>query len=314
MLPHQRQYAQAKFRSMVEDSTGNEFEKLFHRLMELSHPSYMPIRTYGNIGDLGGDGLCPGCRTLYACYAPETLRVSEVRDKFFGDLTSAMTQRPEQFDTFVFVHNDQRGMHPIVSGLIAQQQQALNSVVLQQMGPRKLWYEALELNLGRMEALLQEPIPIHEVRYGVGMADLEPLLQHLAETRPQHAPAEEIPLPTPFKADYNKLSDRAQQVLQTARPYIYQVGQYYQGIISHTEQDEVAAGFATYYRQMRKDYGDHPDEILWQMQRYVLGQEHPRWERADAADVVVTFFFEQCDIFEIPPPDWRPVTSGGDPR
>jgi len=306
LLPHQKQYAQAAFRSMVDENAGNEFEKLVHRLMELCHSGYIPIRTHGNIGDLGGDGLCTCHRRLYACYGPETFEVAKTRDKFLGDLDSALTQRPGQFDTFVFVHNDQRGVHPVVASLIADTQPAYAGIVaLQQMGPRKLWNEALPLDLPKMEQLLGHQIPVHDVAYGVGMADIEPLLRHLADNRPLHAPRVEISLPTTLKADYNRLSPRAQQELQEARPYVYQVGEYYQGLLNHTEQDEVAAGFATYYRCMREEYGDQPDEILWQMQRYVLGQAHARWERADAANVVVAFFFDQCDIFEVPPPGWQ---------
>ncbi|WP_433335010.1 ABC-three component system protein [Spirillospora sp. CA-294931] len=306
MLPHQRQYAQAAFRSMVEESVGNEFEKLVHRLMELCHPGYLPIRTYGNIGDLGGDGLCACHRRLYACYAPETFEVSKVRAKFLSDLNSALTQRPGQFETFIFVHNDQRGVHPVVAGLIAETQPDYAEVVaLQQMGPRKLWIEALPLDLLETEHLLGHQIPVHDVVYSVGMAEIEPLLRHLADNRPLHAPRVEIALPSTLKADYNRLSSRAQHELQEARPYVYQIGEYYQGLLNHTEQDEVAEGFTQYYRCMREEYGDQPDEILWQMQRYVLGQAGARWDRADAANVVVAFFFDQCDIFEIPPPGWQ---------
>lgn len=95
VLPHQMQYAQSRFRSMIEGSSGNEFEKLFHRVMELRHEDYVPIRTAGSIGDLGGDGLRTVGRRLYACYAPETFNVSEVRGRFRGDLESAITQRPD---------------------------------------------------------------------------------------------------------------------------------------------------------------------------------------------------------------------------
>ncbi|RAY13787.1 hypothetical protein DPM19_19235 [Actinomadura craniellae] len=310
MLPHQRQYAQGMFRALVDESSGNEFEKLVHRLMELCHPGYVPIRTHGDIGDLGGDGLCTCHGHLYACYAPETFQVSKVRDKFFGDLESALIQRPEQFDAFVFVHNDQRGIHPVVAGLISEAQRRLPKTQLRQMGPRKLWNEALILDLPRMEQLLGQPIPVSEVRYAVGMADIEPLLKHLADNRPRHVRPADIPLPSTMKADYNRLSPRSQQVFREARPYVYQVEEYYRGLINHTEQDEVAAGFTAYYCQMREEYGDQPDEILWQLEGYVLGQAHARWERADAARVVVTFFFDQCDIFEVPPPGWRRPQSG----
>jgi hypothetical protein len=310
MLPHQMQYAHSKFRSMIETSAGNEFEKLFHRLMELRHDDYVPIRTHGNIGDLGGDGLQTMSRRLYACYAPESFDVSEVRKKFFGDVESAIVQRPEQFDTFVFVHNDQRGgIHPVVSGLLTGAQDTFPRLVFQQMGPQKLWYEAVYLDRPRMEVLLGEKIPVEQVVYSIGLADIEPLLKHLAEHRKRDAPVGSVPLPTTHKVDFNRLSDYARDLLQAGRPYGYLVDQYYRDLLDLRERDEAAAGFRAYYLRMHHEHGDNSDEILWQMQRYVLGQEAPRWDRDEATKAVLAYFFDECDIFEVPPPGWRPAEA-----
>ncbi|WP_371644369.1 hypothetical protein OG974_23450 [Streptomyces sp. NBC_00597] len=293
---------------MIESSSGNEFEKLFHRLMELRHDDYVPIRTHGNIGDLGGDGLQTASRRLYACYAPESFEVSEVRKKFFGDVESAIVQRPEQFDTFVFVHNDQRGgIHPVVSGILTGAGQTYPRLVFQQMGPQKLWYEAVYLDRPRMEILLNEKIPVEQVVYSIGLADIEPLLRHLAEHRKRDAPVGSVPLPTTYKVDFNRLSDYARELLQAGRPYGYLVDQYYRDLLDLRERDEAAAGFRAYYLRMHHEHGDDSDEILWQMQRYVLGQEAPRWDRDDAAKAVLAYFFDECDIFEVPPPGWRPA-------
>lgn len=308
MLPHQTQYAHSKFRTMVAASSGNEFEKLFHLLMELRHDDYIPIRTAGNIGDLGGDGLRTSARHLYACYAPETFDVSSVRGKFLGDVESAIVQRPEQFDAFVFVHNDQRGgVHPVVSGLLMDAGRNFPRVIFQQMGPQKLWHEAMYLDRLRMERLLGEGIPVDQVVYRIGLADIEPLLRHLAEGRQRTASAAPVPLPTTHKVDYNKLSARAREVLQAGRPYTYLVDQYYGGLLDLRERDETAEGFRAYYARMRYEYGADTDEILWQMQRYVLGQEAPRWARDEAAKAVLAYFFDECDIFDVPPPGWRPM-------
>ncbi|WP_146102126.1 hypothetical protein [Nocardia nova] len=109
LLPQQRQYAQEKGQRLLETKSGNEFEDLFHRLMELRHDDYISVRTHGYIGDLGTDGLRTGPCRLYACYAPENFDVSEVRRKFRSDLSSAIMRRPNEFGTFVFVHNERRG-------------------------------------------------------------------------------------------------------------------------------------------------------------------------------------------------------------
>lgn len=310
MLPHQMQYAHSKFRSMIETSSGNEFERFFHRLMELRHDDYVPIRTHGNIGDLGGDGLQTKSRKLYACYAPESFDVSEVRTKFHGDVASAIIHRPEQFDTFVFVHNDQRGgVHPVVSGILAGAGTTYPRIVFQQMGPQKLWFEAIYLDRPQMETLLGETIPVEHVVYGIGLADIEPLLKHLAEHRQRDAAVGSVPLPTTHKVDFNQLSRHARDLLQAGRPYGYLVDQYYRALLDLRERDEAAAGFRAYYLRMHDEHGDDSDEILWQMQSYVLGQALPRTDRYEAAKAVLAYFFDECDIFEVPPPGWQPIEA-----
>lgn len=308
LLPQQRQYAQHKFRCMLETSSGSEFENLFHRLMDLRHADYIPIRTHGTAGDLGGDGLCITCRRLYACYAPETFDIREVRRKFHGDVSSAIIQRPEQFDTFVFVHNDRRGgVHPVVSGLLVNAPTDFPNIAFQQMGPNKLWAEAAYLDRIQMEELIGETIPINPVVFTVGMPDIEPLLQHLAEHRRREVAVESIPIPTVHKVDFNELSEDARETLQSGRRYAYLVRDYYRGLLDPRERDEVAAGFRTHYEAMRIEHADDADEILWEMEGYVVGQERPRLSRGGAVKAVLAYFFDECDIFEVPPPGWQPA-------
>ncbi|AXI78836.1 ABC-three component system protein [Peterkaempfera bronchialis] len=307
MIQHQLQYAQGRFRWIAQEAFGNEFEKLFHRVMEHCHPDYLPIKTSGSLGDLGADGLCTRCRRLYACYAPETFSVAKVRTKFISDVESAIVQRPEQFDTFVFVHNDQRGIHPVVAGLLSEAGKDYPKICFQQMGPQKIWHEAMRLGRPAMEDVLGEKIPIDEVVYKIGMADIETLLKHLADNRNARAGSGPVALPTVVKADFNELSPWARQVLQDGRPYGYLIDQYYRDGMDMRERDEVADGFRAYYDLAREEYAADTDEIMWQMLRYVLGQDAGSWKREEAAKAVIACFFDECDIFEVPPVGWQPV-------
>ncbi|MQY18072.1 ABC-three component system protein [Nocardia macrotermitis] len=312
LLPQQRQYAQEKLRCLLETKSGAEFENLFHQLMELRHGDYMQVRTHGQLGDLGADGLRTGVRRLYACYAPETFDIGKVRAKFHSDVSSAIMHRPEQFDTFVFVHNDRRGgIHPVVSSLLVNAHTDFPDITFQQMGPNKLWIEAAYLDRVQMEHLIGEAIPINPVVYAIGLADIEPLLTHLAENRRPDAIVGSIPIPTVYKVDFNKLSQDARETLQSGRPYSYLVDEYYRGLLDPRERDEAAAAFRAYYHAMRSMHGDDTDEILWEMEGYVLGQERPRPSRGAAAKAVLAYFFDECDIFDVPPPGWRPTYPSG---
>jgi hypothetical protein len=139
MVPAQRMYAELKFRQVMGGLYGDAFESFFHRLMELRHPGYVPVRTHGSLGDQGADGMSLHQRRLYACYGPQVLDATEVRKKFHGDLAKALQERRGQFDTFVFVHNDQRGgIHPEIVTLLARARDQHTSILFEQMGPQKL--------------------------------------------------------------------------------------------------------------------------------------------------------------------------------
>jgi hypothetical protein len=70
------------------------------------------------------------------------------------------------------------------------------------------------------------------------------------------------------------------------------------------ERDEVAAGFSAYYRQARENWDD-PEDIFFELQKYVIGNMLQPAKTHRAALVILAYFFERCDIFETPPPDWR---------
>lgn len=312
LVSHQKQYARDKLMSMIENSFGNDFENLFHRLMSLRYPDYVPVRTHGNIGDMSADGLRLSERMLYACYAPESLDVAKIVDKFHGDLAGAAIKRQGEFDTFVFVHNDRRGgLHPVITKAMPEAQRAHPKISIHEMGPRKLWFAVMGFDRARMEELLGGPIPIDLVVCKIGMADIEPLLQHLAEARTRVTSIEPIPIPTTHKADFNRLDPDVQDELQLGRRYSYLVGRYYRDGLDVQERDEVAAGFQNYYLAMREQYGEDTDTIMYEMECYVIGQAHARTARRQAARAVLAYFFDQCDIFEVPPRDWRPEPAGG---
>src|SRR5690606_11312212 len=99
--------------------SGTAFEDFFHAMMEARDPSFVAVRTAGSLGDQGADGICLFKRKLYACYAPETYDASKVAAKFDSDLRKALEKRKDQFDEFVFVHNELRGVHPELATLLA---------------------------------------------------------------------------------------------------------------------------------------------------------------------------------------------------
>lgn len=303
----QRVFAYLKFQQLLITLHGQAFEDFFHRLMAARHPDYAPVRTHGNIGDMGADGLLLSERTVHACYTPEVPDFHRLRSKIRSDLAKARQKRDGQFDTFAFVHNDSRGgVHPEVSVLLAEIQEHSRPLRVAVYGQQWLWQEFMRLDRRVAEDLLGCPIPIDDRTYGIGLTDLEPLLRQLQQRRASAAPLGEVPTVNQHKIEYNGLSEDVRETLVTALRHSYLVDEYYAGITKVDEHDLVARGFRIYFDQLRAATAD-PEELWLGLERYVVGNARVTLRATWAAAVVIAHFFERCDVFDIPPSDWTPT-------
>lgn len=310
MLFEQRAMARLLFLTKLTDIYENAFEDFFHNLMSARYPDYVDVRTHGNLGDQGADGLSLHNRKLYACYAPQVYNASEIKSKFISDLKKAKQKRDGQFDTFTFVHNDIRGTHPEIATVLAEAAVEHSPLLMDHVGRRRLWQEMLCLRLDQIEDLLGSPIPVQGRTYGIGLEELAGLLTHLRTKRSTSDPLMALPEVSALKLDYNRLSGDSREDLINGMKHTYLVDQYYAGLISPYERDEVAAGFSAYYRQIRESLDD-PEDVLWQLEMYVLGNEIQHRQVHKAAWVILAYFFERCDIFEQPSNDWQPSSELG---
>ncbi len=311
MLFEERMYVRLAFLKKMTESHGEEFQEFFQDLMCHRYPEFIDVRTAGKLGDLAADGLILHARQLYACYAPQTFDSSAMKFKYNSDLNSALDKRRGCFDTFIFVCPDVRGTHPEIPTLLAQSKAAYPELSFESMGCRRLWNAVMRLDKEQCEDLFG-PIPVTPVVYGIGLADLAPLLDHLKSHRMQANPNVPIDKASLLKMDYNRLSSDCREQLIRGMRDSHLVKRYYDGLIDGTQHDEVAAGFSDYYNHIRGRGGDDPDEIMWELERYILGNEHPQFRVLLAAGAILTHFFEHCHIFEVPPAGWQPstVTAG----
>lgn len=308
----ERMFVKAMYRELMAGLHGDAFEDFFHRLMTTRYSDFAQVRTHGNLGDLGADGLRLHDGRLYACYAPEVFDADKVTQKFSSDLAKAMSKRPGEFRIFVFVYNDARGLHPQISRLLAQAVIDHPSLGFEPMGPPRLLRVLFELVREEIEDLLRAPIQVQELVYGVGLEDLSPLLEHLMEHRRR---ANERPAPrevSALKMDYNRLGDDERELLLLGMRHTRLVEQYYQGVADVTERDEVAADFNAYYRQVADEYDDS-EQVIGELQKYVAGNQRGSTATEMALWTVLAYFFETCDILREPPPGWRPVAQEGAP-
>lgn len=304
-----RPIAFEKLKAKLSELSGQAFEDFFHGLMERCDPSYFPVRAEGNLGDQGADGLAITGRKLFACYGPQTVDKSRVREKFREDLARALECRSGKFDTFVFVHTDQRGVSPTVAEEITKAQEQYPKLTFEHVGRQSIRRSLLRLDEEDIEDLIGQ-LPVREVTTRVTLEELMPLLKHLAQHREQTQQPAEISVPTSRKLDYNAFSPDIRDMLLTAEKYVYLVEKYYAGRNDPLERDEVAAAFRGEYLDLAEQY-ENVDDIVDQLESYILGTSRRSHRVQVDARVVLMYFFGQCEIFEIPPEGWQPGTDDG---
>lgn len=250
--------------------TGTAFESFFQDLLGLVDPSFVPVRTHGNIGDQGSDGLSLSGGKLYACYAPEVPNAASTVKKFKSDLASALVQRARQFHTFVFVHNDVRGVHPELATALAEARTDYQSLKFEVMGQPRIRDMVGRLDRPTAESLLGTPLPLaHESR--VGLVELEELLGQLRESRLEAADLPHVESVSSKKLLYSELTADTQAELRDAMKYSPSIEGYYNERIDVMERDEVAARFRNEYAEVRVA-SDDPEVVLQRLQIFLAGE------------------------------------------
>ncbi|WP_346350982.1 hypothetical protein N2M06_13135 [Oceanimonas sp. AH20CE76] len=99
-----------KFKLMVHESNGAEFENLFSKIMNYSEKGFQQVKPHGNIGDRKNDGWIELDGTYFQVYSPEEINrsisksVNKLQEDFRGLYNSWDYLR--KINNFYFVLND----------------------------------------------------------------------------------------------------------------------------------------------------------------------------------------------------------------
>lgn len=296
--------------SVMHERIGNAFEALFHDVMSLCDPTFVDVRTHGNLGDQGSDGLSLSGNKLYACYAPEVPDARATIAKLESDVASAIRQRAGQFTTFVFVHNDSRGVHPEVASQLADLRTRHPHLGFELIGTRQLRDMLGRCDARDVEQVLGRQLPLQHV-VSVGLDEMTELLGILASSR---VVEDNPPPPHPVSANklaFSNLTQETQTELRDGMKHSELIDSYYADRIDVTERDDVAAAFAREYRELSMSTAD-PEQVLLGIRTFLGGSRPAPAPMYRAQTAVLSYFFQTCDIFENAPNGWVPqgaVTS-----
>ena len=104
------------FKAAFHEKKGTAFQDWFVQLAGHAHGAdFEEVRPYGKQGDLKCDGRLVSIGAIFQVYAPYLMRDSELNATIKEDFEGALVHWDGWLKTWIFVHNDARGLPPGVT-------------------------------------------------------------------------------------------------------------------------------------------------------------------------------------------------------
>ncbi len=285
------------FKLRYLEARGGEFQDFFASIMEKRYPAdFMKVRPWGSAGDRKNDGYLRSRRQLFQVYAPNEMASAAAIAKIDEDFAGALPHWKEHFDEWIFVHNSKEGLGPDVTKKLLSLAKTHRKIKVCAWGFEELRQEAFALKEAELASLLG-PAPTQMAMLNLGVADLQPVLDHIARFPPAEGP-DLRPVP-PEKLKHNMLSSDVETLLTAGISRSDLVQRYFRAGTDQSAQDKIAAMFRKQY-SMLKSENRSPDDIFLQLQQFTGGTAVGLPSRQAAVLAVLAYFFQECDIFERP--------------
>ncbi len=305
MTHQERHIARILFRSKVFHSDGQAYEDLFVRIMQHANSNFNPVKSQGSHGDKKNDGFDDNIGEYFQVYAPEEITGKEekVLLKLSEDLSGLLAYwKPKGFiiKKHNFVINDKyKGAYPSLYSH-AKALGKSNNIECEIFLCRSLedvFMGLSEEDMNDIVGIIPDGLDIQSPDYDV----MTEVIQYLLKTEVKPI-REFIPTNPDFerKIIFNALSSPVGILLNAGRRQHFAIRDYFE-LNSNFLKDELREIFQTIYRkgeELIPESNTKNDDIF----QYIVTKSSPYSNLAaiTAIYVLMAYYFEYCDIFEIP--------------
>jgi hypothetical protein len=300
----QRYYWRIALELKLRKSSSDAFQDFFSTVMGLLHgDDFVRVRPYGALGDKGCDGYLQSSGQLFQCYgalAGELKQVATLTTKMTDDFAKALKNLSALMKEWHMVHNIADGLP--VEALTTMEALKTASPTL------KFGFVAVEgfservfrLHPFQIESLLG-PAASDADSTTLDTAALRDLVQHLR----READAIDFDLqdlrPVPLhKLTYNNLPNHWKQLIAGGWKNAHLVGQYFDRHPDPLTGERIAKLFRDRYVYLKQQILS-PGDIMASLYELVTGIGSVPPQKQVAAQSLLAFLFENCDIFEREP-------------
>ncbi len=296
MDDYTRSWFEKAFECLFLRKKGDEFQKFFGDLMEKRFPDgdFIRVRPWGKTGDRKNDGYVKSERTLFQVYAPNEMRSSEAIKKIDDDFNGALPYWESYFDRWVFVHNAREGIGPDITTKLLEIDSDHEKITIKSWGFNDLRKKLFELSDEDIAGLIG-PAPSRKDFLQLGFGDLQAVLKFIS--RQQIDPFPDLSAVPRDKIKMNQLSDETTFLINAGRYKSTLVGKFFEQYPDPSYGDQIVQAFKKKYEVLKKQDID-PDTIFLELQLFAGGDIVRSPKHQAAVLSVLSYLFDQCDIFE----------------
>lgn len=283
---------------------GDAFQDFFSIVMEKLHgDDFVRVRPYGSLGDKGCDGYLISSGQLFQCYgalAGELKQVATLTGKMTGDFSKAQKNLAAIMKEWHMVHNIADGL-PVEAITTLDGLKTCNpSLKFGFIGIEGISNRIFQLKPHQVEALLG-PAATDADATNLDNTALRDLVQHLrvAADSIDFNVQDISPVP-PGKLNYNNLPNHWKLLISGGWKNAHLVAAYFDRHSDPLTGERVAKLFRDRYAYLKAQHLT-PGDIMAALYELVTGIGSSSPQLQVAAQSLLAFLFENCDIFEREP-------------
>jgi hypothetical protein len=306
MTSEQRFAWQTALELKLRRSSGVGFQDFFADVMSRAHgDDFVPIRPRGRAGDKGCDGYLASSGRVFACYGKQddaSPSVSSILAKMDGDYAKACAHLKGLLKEWCFVHNMLDGTPTDATVIKLGQMKAANPQhSFPVMGRAGFEERIFAMSEADVISLIGTAVSAEDTR-NMKLEVVAELVNGIMAAV-EDAPFDPFPEPKPVPADKLAFNQLPLHWCHTIRSQMAnaKIVEGYFGRHHDTQRGpKIAAIFTGRYRLLKAQELS-PNSIMGNLYEGIVGIGTVTNDRIVAAQAVLAFLFDACDIFEDKP-------------
>jgi hypothetical protein len=288
----------------LRKSTGDSFQNFFSEVMAKVHGSdFIRVRPFGPLGDKGCDGYLESSGQVFQCYGAlnaDSGKVDYLIKKMESDFKDAAVKLVKIMKEWSMVHNLVDGLPVEAVEKLEELRQLNTKLKLGFLGMEGFEERIFSLEMSKIEDLLGVAASTRDAQDLQG-TELRELIAALAAAADE-IQIEEIAIqPVPVeKLRFNNLPNHWQGFIAGGWPNTRLVSNYFDQHHDPMVGEKIAQIFRTKYQYL-KAQNLAPGAIMSALYETVVGSGAAAPSRQVAAQALLAYLFESCDIFEDKP-------------